>query len=293
MNRWNSIRTAHYLAKLGTISATAKQLGVHRATILRHVDALEQELGVKLFQRNARGYLTTEAGEDLTRVASATEDQFSQLFNRLKQRSEPLSGEFIITSLGPLVPVMIPIIKKFQQRYPGIQLRYLISETLFRLEYGEAHVAIRSGPRPDAPDNVVIPFAKHPVTMYAHMDYLTNHGRPAEPDKLDGHKFLSFEELLPNVPVHKWIMKHIHESEIVLKTNDIQVIKQALLNGIGIGFQFQHEAVLHPQLVELFPPQEEWEVNQWLVTHGDLHRSAKVQAFLDVVRAFMGLRSNR
>ena len=103
MDRWHFIRTAHHLARLGTISAAAEELGVHRATVLRHIDSLEEDLGVKLFQRHARGYVPTEAGEDLMRVASATEDQFAQLFNRLKRRSEPLSGDFIITSLSRLV----------------------------------------------------------------------------------------------------------------------------------------------------------------------------------------------
>lgn len=285
MDRWQIIRTAHHLARLGTISATADELGVHRATVLRHIDTLEEELGVKLFQRHARGYIATEAGEDLMRVASATEDQFAQLFNRLKQRSEPLSGEFIITSMPPLVSVMMPILRAFQEQHPAIQLKYLTSEKLFRLEFGEAHVAVRTGPRPELPDNVVIPFASHRVSLYAHRDYLAQHNHPSSAKQLQGHRFISFAELLPRVPVHKWILNHIKEQDIALKSNDGQVIKQAMLDAMGIGFMFQHEAEQHSQLVELFPPEKEWQVQHWLVTHGDLHRSAKVQAFLEVVRS--------
>ena len=93
MDRWQIIRTAHYLAKLGTISATAAELGVHRATVLRHIDALEEELGVNLFHRHARGYIPTEAGKDLMQVVSATDDQLGHLVGRLKQKTEPLSGQ--------------------------------------------------------------------------------------------------------------------------------------------------------------------------------------------------------
>lgn len=285
MDRWQFIRTAHRLARLGTISATAEELGVHRATVLRHIDALEEELGVKLFQRHARGYIPTEAGEDLMRVASATEDQFAQLLNRLKQRSEPLSGEFIITSLPPLVSVLMPILRAFQQQHPAIQMKYLTSEKLFRLEFGEAHVAVRTGPKPEIPDNVVIPFASHRVSLYAHRDYLAQHGHPASAKNLQGHPFISFAELVPRVRIHKWILVHVQERDIALKSNDGQVINQAILGGLGIGFMFHHEAEQHEQLVELFKPEEEWEVQHWLVTHRDLHRSAKVQAFLEVVRS--------
>lgn len=285
MDSWQIIRTAHYLAKFGTISATANELGVHRATVLRHIDALEEELGVNLFQRHARGYIPTEAGSDLMQVVSATEDQLSQLVGRLKQKSEPLSGEFIITSLAQLVSVLTPILKTFQQQHPAIQVQYLTSEKLFRLEYGEAHIAVRSGPKPELPDNVVIPFATHRVSLFAHRDYLNRHGHPTGPERLEGHKFISFAELIPRVQIHRWILNNIKERDIALKSNDGQVIKQALLDAFGIGFMFQHEAQQYSQLVELFPPSKDWEVQHWLVTHRDLHRSSKVQAFLEVVRS--------
>ena len=285
MDRWQIVRTAHYLAKLGTISATAHELGVHRATVLRHIDALEEELGVNLFQRHARGYIPTEAGKDLMQVVSATEDHIGQLVARLKQKTEPLSGEFIITSLAPLASVLIPILKTYQELHPAVQVQYLTSEKLFRLEFGEAHVAVRTGPKPDLPDNVVIPFATHRISLFAHTDYLARYGHPTEHGNLEGHKFISFADLVPRVPIHKWILSHIRERDIALKSNDSQVIKQALLDALGIGFMFQHEAKKHAQLVELFPPLKAWEVQHWLVTHRDLHRSIKVQAFLEVLRS--------
>ncbi|KNC65158.1 LysR family transcriptional regulator, partial [Pseudoalteromonas rubra] len=67
MNKWTEMRTAYRLAKLGTLSATAQELGVHRSTVMRHIDVLESALGVTLFQRNDRGYLPTEAGLEIMR----------------------------------------------------------------------------------------------------------------------------------------------------------------------------------------------------------------------------------
>ena len=62
MDNWDEIRTAYHVARLGTVSGAAEALGVHHATVIRHIDALEGRLGVKLFQRHARGYTATEAG---------------------------------------------------------------------------------------------------------------------------------------------------------------------------------------------------------------------------------------
>ena len=155
MDNWDEIRTAYQVARMGTVSGAADILGVHHATVIRHIDALEARLGVKLFQRHARGYTATEAGDDLLRVATATDDQFSQLVGRIKGRGADVSGDLVVTSLVSLSPLLAPALGEFQIANPDVVIRYLTGDRLFRLEYGEAHVAIRAGSAPDQPDNVV------------------------------------------------------------------------------------------------------------------------------------------
>lgn len=62
MDKWTELRTAYKLAKLGTLSETARDMGIHRSTVMRHIDVLEESLGVVLFQRNnlVMPLLTTE-----------------------------------------------------------------------------------------------------------------------------------------------------------------------------------------------------------------------------------------
>lgn len=78
MDKWTEFKTAYQVARLGTVSAAASALGVHRATVIRHIDALEAELGGTIFHRHKTGYSPTEIGEDLLRVAQTTEDQLEQ-----------------------------------------------------------------------------------------------------------------------------------------------------------------------------------------------------------------------
>ncbi|KAG1647402.1 ATP synthase protein I [Nymphon striatum] len=145
MDNWDEIRTAFQVARMGTVSGAAEVLGVHHATVIRHIDALEGRLGVKLFQRHARGYTATEAGNDLLRVAQATDDQFAQLAGRIKGRGTDVSGELVVTSLVALAAQIAPILAAFQRQHRDVSVRYLTGDRLFRLEYGEAHVAIRAG----------------------------------------------------------------------------------------------------------------------------------------------------
>ena len=65
---------------------------------------------------------------------------------------------------------------------------------------------------------------------------------------------------------------------------DLHIAEQAVLLGFGIGFFPVHEAEKRPDLIEVVARQEDWQVQLWLVTHVDLHRSAKVQSFLKVLK---------
>jgi len=95
---------------------------------------------------------------------------------------------------------------------------------------------------------------------------------------------MSFQDLSPSVPVHEWSAENVNPDDIAIKSNDGQVIKQAILEGLGVGFLLRQDAEPHPQLVELFPALNAWAVPQWLVIHRDLYRSSMVQAFLEVAR---------
>lgn len=99
---WDEIRTAFHVARAGTVSGAADMLGVHHATVIRHIDSLETALGTKLFQRHARGYTATEAGMDLFRVAQTTEDQFAQMVGRLKGHGGKVEGELVVTAFPGL-----------------------------------------------------------------------------------------------------------------------------------------------------------------------------------------------
>ena len=285
MDNWDEIRTAYQVARMGTVSGAAEVLGVHHATVIRHIDAIEGRLGVKLFQRHARGYTPTEAGQDLLRVAQATEDQFNQLAGRLKGQGDEVTGELVVTSLASLSPLMVPVLADFQADHPGLIVRFLTGDRLFRLEYGEAHVAIRAGAAPDQPDNVVQRFTDLPVAMYASESYIARHGRPETADDFAEHQFIGSDDPDTRAPYHQWLRAHVPEEAVAFRGNSGYAMQEAVRAGAGIGFMAVWEAARHPDLVEVMPPQDDWSGKLWLVTHVDLHRTNKVQSFLRYLKA--------
>ena len=283
ISTWDEIRTAYHVARMGTVSGAADALGVHHATVIRHIDSLEDRLGAKLFQRHARGYTSTEAWQDLLQVAQATDDQFTQLVGRIKGRGEEVSGELVITSLATASPKLTPTIARFQALYPGLVVRFLTGEQVLRLEYGEAHVAIRAGNKPDNPDNVVQPFKKLCISLYASREYVEANGRPETFDDFAGHKFIGYDNLDSRAGFFRWLTERVTPDQFTFRATDNRVVKDAILSGAGIGFLACWEGD-ETDLVRLFPPQPEWSASLWLVTHVDLHRTTKVQAFLKYLK---------
>ena len=283
MKRWNELRTAYRLASLGTVSATARSLGIHRATVIRHIDALEDELGGNLFLRHAHGVTPTEAGLDLMRVGAATEEQFRQLAGRTAGASAEITGELILTSVEIVSSPLMRAVRRFRERHPKTSVLYRVSGRVLELAYGEAHIAVRSGPKPDHPDNVVRPWMSLHTGLYAHRDYIDARGFPTAPQELVQHDFIGGEEGNIRLPFLEWMKETIPSERIVFTSSNQRMKFKALLCGLGLGFFPQHEAANHPELVEVIPPRDEWTIPFWLVTHVDLHRSAKVQALLRAI----------
>ena len=285
MDNWDEIRTAYHVARAGTVSGAAQVLGVHHATVIRHIDALEGQMGVRLFQRHARGYTPTEAGADLLRVAQATDDQFAQLASRIRGQGDTVSGELVVTSLSGYSHVLTPVLVQFQRLHPEVSVRYLTGSRLFRLEYGEAHIAIRAGSPPTQPDNVVQEFQKICIGLYASKDYLALNGTPADETQLAGHRFISYDEPQSRAPYHQWLKDNVSLDQVTYRVADDPSMQQAILAGAGLGFMGEKRAENHPELVRVLPSRPEWEVPLWLVTHVDLHRTAKVQTFLKFLKS--------
>lgn len=285
MQYWAEMRTALALARLGTVKAAAQQLGVHRATVNRHVDVLETAFNSPLFQRHARGYTLTDTGHELLDVAGRADEMFIDLLGRSRGRAAQLSGELIVTSLAGVAPLVMPVVKAFVQAHPGVRIRYVASEELLRLEYGESHVAIRAGPRPQMPDYVVRPFKSIRFGLYASQTYLQARAA-VDPDDLIDQDFIGSLDRSSSLPYMEWMREHVDRSRLVLETRDQQVINCAVDGGLGIGFVAEHDAATLSGLSAVIAPDDRWSVALWLVTHRDLRRTAKVQALLTAARAW-------
>ena len=289
---WNELQTAFRVAQLGTLTAAAQSLGVHHTTVQRHISALEEALGARLFFRNPRGYVPTEAGGALLQVATASQDQFDQLAARIAGFDEGLSGRLVVTTVADLGHLLVPLLADYQRQHPGLTIELIADQRLLKLEYGEAHVSLRAGREPDEPDNVAQKLIRASATLYASRSYLDRHGPLTSLDDLAGHRFVSLPTGQANLPVASWIEENVPAEAIAFRASDIASLKAAIEQGIGIGPVLCWSAKQNPALVPVVASQADWFGQLWLVTHLDLHRSAKVQSFLNYIKAAFKDRSD-
>ncbi|WP_420588492.1 LysR family transcriptional regulator [Bacterioplanoides sp.] len=284
MDKWNEIRTAYMLAKLGTLSATATELGIHRSTVMRHIDALEAHLEVVLFQRNDKGYLPTEAGVEVMRLGEVTDSHFSNLPQRLQNKEQHLEGKLTITTVSELAPMLMPVIKQYQQQHPAMTVEIIGDLRNFNLEYGEADVAIRGGDKPETPDNVVMPLFETQMVLMAHQSYLQQFGEPTL-GNLNKHRFVAMNDRPAVLYWNEWIYDTVPADKIVVKGSTQQIISHAILSGCGIGAlpveMANNNTGLQPVLAGL-----EWPARAWTLVHRDMTKTPKVKAFIELLKQY-------
>ena len=289
MDKWTELHTAFSVARLGTISAAANALNVHRATVIRHINSLESELDTKLFFRHARGYSLTEAGEDMLTTATIV-DKHLQKLRGLSRQVTTISGNLAISSREVVEKVLLRAVGAFKDKHSRATVSLQTEQTATDLETRRADISIHEGEAPTDLDHVVLPFVRAQFGLYAHQDYLKQHGIPQTIEDLAKLHYIALTEDKRVDVFERWLQLEGHTPHIVLRSNSLLTAVEAIKTGIGVGFCPNDFVKNAPDIFSVWPQQDEWCVNYWIVTHMDAHRSAKVQAFVEILRGlgFLG-----
>lgn len=278
MKNWTEVRTAACVARLRNVSAAAEDLGLHRATVTRHIDALEEELGAKLFQRHRRGFTPTPLGLELLQRAERADAQFRELPRLVKGESDVLRGRLTLTLVDGLVPWVLPALTSFWRQHPQVDVDLISDDKVLKLELAEADIALRIGRKPEHPDYVVVPVARLEMGFFGPQN-LKNRALSDLPQGSVAAPGSS----APPAPYFDWLAQHLPEHAIALRSNSISTIWEAVRSGALAGFLPLAYARPHGY-AELVERLEDWHEEIWLVTHVDLHRTRRVQAFVQTVR---------
>jgi DNA-binding transcriptional LysR family regulator len=139
---WDLLRTFETVARLGSLTAAAKALGVSQSTVSRHLARLEESAGSPLLLRESPLRLT-ERGASLLAAVRPMVDAALAARSALEDTPE-LHGEVTLTTVGELVRwELAPRLPEFYRAFPHLRLRILADNRVSSLAAGEADVALR------------------------------------------------------------------------------------------------------------------------------------------------------
>lgn len=283
MKNWDDLRYYLAVARSGSLSAAARELSVSHATVLRRIDHLETDLGVKLFKRLQSGYQLSEAGAILLDEATAIAAGLDTLQAKVQGRDDALAGSIRIAQTENVVVDLYPLYARFSADHPAIKLQVLLSPNPVNLNKLEADVAIR---QTESPGELLVGRKVGQVrfSAYASADYLSRFTHAPALADLDwvlwdrsvsdwGIEDSCFHQLFRQVPAPRVVMETASYSEIV----------SAVRAGMGASFLSRQIARQHPELVPIPRCEIEASTSLWVLTHRDLRKNRRVQRFMHFI----------
>ena len=145
---WDDLHLVLAVVREGTLSGAARRLSVTHSTVFRRLGAIEEQMGVRLFERFRDGYVPTPAGETAAEAAARLEDEVLTLERRLSGQDLRPSGVVRIATTDTLGTILMRHLPAMRAVHPDIQFEVAISNAMANLTRREAEIAIRPTPEP-------------------------------------------------------------------------------------------------------------------------------------------------
>jgi DNA-binding transcriptional LysR family regulator len=181
----------------GSFLGVANELGTTQPRITRHIQALEADLGARLFERTTRGLTLTAAGQRFYPVAQRMLALSEEATQTVSEERHVLSGK--IRVVGPVVfgeLVLADIVAEFQRKHPEVSFELLLSDRNVNLIEEGAHCAFRGGALEDS-SMVAVRLGHSIGVIAATKAYIKSHGQPKSPQDLSKHALASFHPRSP------------------------------------------------------------------------------------------------
>lgn len=280
---WNRARAFLVTAEEGSLSAAAKALGMAQPTLGRQVDALEEELGVILFERLGRGLSLTPSGHELLSHVRSMGEAASHMSLAATGRSEALEGSICITATEvTAIYDLAPIIAKLRKIHPGVEVEVAASDDSKDLRRREADIAMRNY-RPKENDLVARKIGEEVAMLYASADYIEKYGVPNKLRDLRNHKFVGFDGSDEMVKQLSSIGLEISDDNITVRAGNHMVHWELTKAGVGIGIMPERVGDLEPKVRSIMPSFRKMVYPVWLVAHRELHTSRRIRTVFDFI----------
>ena len=280
---WNRARAFLVTAEEGSLSAAARALKMTQPTLGRQVDALEQELGVALFERTGRGLMLTPVGVELLDHVRSMGDAATRLSISAAGQSQTLEGRVTITTSEVYAAIAFPpILAQLRRQEPGIEIDIIATSATRDLRRREADIAVRNY-RPVEPDLIAKKLCEVPARLYATPAYLARIGNPSTPHDLGRAEFISIDRTGSFLGGLNAMGLNLAEKNFPIFTDNYLVMWEYVKSGLGIGILDGNFGDAEPSVRRVLPDMEPLYFPIWLVAHRELSTSRRIRRVYDML----------
>jgi DNA-binding transcriptional LysR family regulator len=273
-------------------SRAAVELGLTPSALSHSLRALENRLGVRLFNRTTRSVALTDAGERLyARLKPAFRDIDDALEDLNNFRDKPSGNLRITAGRQACELVLLPIVSQFLQVYPDIRLEIVESDALVDVVAGGFDAGVRFGNRLEA-DMVSLPIGPNMRSVVVGSPaFFERHVAPHKPEDLHGlpcirHRF-------PSGAMYRWEFERgaiTQEIEVSgpLTLGDVSLMIGPALQGVGLAYVFEDMVsgyLADARLIQVLADWCPYYPGLHLYYPSRRHVPAALKAFIDFARA--------
>jgi len=278
---WNRARAFLVTAEEGSLSAAARALNMTQPTLGRQVSALEEELGVSLFERVGRGLSLTPSGLDMLEHVQAMGLAATKLSLVANGHSQDIAGKVCISASEIHATYLLPsIISKLRKQEPGIIIEIVSSNDASDLQRREADIAVRSF-RPTEAELVAKKIADVDAPLFAAKTYLGQIGIPKTIDDLKKADFVTIGDVDNFIDGLKQFGLELTKDNLPVQTASHIVHWELVKQGLGIGIVPVDIGEAEPLVERVLPEFKLMSFPIWLTSHRELRTNKRIRLVFD------------
>ncbi|MFD1610762.1 LysR family transcriptional regulator [Sphingomonas tabacisoli] len=278
---WNDARYFVAVAETGSTLAAGRALRVSQTTVARRIAALEEALGLMLFDKRRAGYALTPGGETLLAEARHLQTSAQAMAEAAAAQKRDGTGSVRLTAEESfVVSVLPPMLRDLRELHPGIVIELDATEELRDLEGGAADIAIRVSKKLEGGGLVGRRIGEDLWTVYCSREYAEAHGVPHSRRELASHPIIGGGGGHVGRYYSSWLRDNGLEHAIAMTQGTATGLLAAVRSGLGCAALPCFVAEPDTTLVRCLPPATGMR-EIWLLTHERLRHTPRVRIVLD------------
>jgi len=285
------LQTFRTVARLLSVTQAAAVLHYAQSSVSDHIHALEDEFGVKLFDRLGKRLVLTQAGYRLLDYADQVVRLTEEAHLAIPGGEEP-AGTLVLSAPETLCSYRLPaVLQRFRQVFPQVQLSFrpnVCTHLRQMVTAGEVDIAFLLETPLEDPQLIVEPLVVEPLVVVISPEHRLAQVKHVRPADIAGEAFLA---TVPGCSYRVLFERALAEDHaqpaMILEFHSIEVIKQCVMSGMGVAVLPAIDIAREAQegrIAVLSWAGSQLQVVTQMVRHKDKWLSPALQVFLMITR---------